>query len=76
MTSNLHGVPAFIWRKSDGKKYPVSAVFYDGDKHGYVITITISDCGMPIKLFPGEYRTHSIYYWQTILEMLEIRNLD
>lgn len=74
MTQELHGVPAYIWRKSDNIKYAVCAVYYDGDKKGYVITI--NDSGLPLKLFPGEYRTHSIYYWQTILEMLEIRNLD
>lgn len=69
----LHGMPAYVWYKYDGKLYEVTGTYYDGDKKGYAVTIDQGNG--PITLIPGEYRTDSLYHWNEISKKIEIKTL-
>ena len=60
---NLHGTPAKVVSKLDQKEYHVIGVHYDGDAKGYVIKIVAFDFTHKY-LYPGQYRTKTIYVWQ------------
>lgn len=71
---DLHGTPAYVKRNSDGLICRVKDIFFDGDRKGYAVKI-LTTKGFQT-LFPGEYRTFSIYYWNDRIELLTIVILE
>lgn len=71
---DLHGTPAYVKRNSDGLICRVKDVFFDGDRKGYAVKI-ITKKGSQT-LYPGEYRTFSVYYWNEKAKLINIIILE
>lgn len=70
----LHGTPAKVIRKIDNKEYMVTQVYFDGDRHGYVVTIFTVQGDW--NLYPGDYRTTARYFWDWDKKQLDVQDLQ